>query len=124
MESLRLTFRPEFLNRVDDIINFRALTIDDISRIIGIQIRLIQERLQARKIRLELTDKARKYISEEGYSPMYGARPLKRALQRIIEDGLATKILKGDIAEGDNIIADMDEKGEVVFSKTAGGAGS
>jgi len=84
MEALRATFRPEFLNRVDDIINFRALTIDDISKIIYIQIELIQKRLQERKIHLELTDRAREYISEEGYSPIYGARPLKRALQRII----------------------------------------
>jgi len=122
MEVLRETFRPEFLNRVDDIINFKALTISDIRNIISIQIRLIQKRLQARKIHLELTDKVREYISEEGYSPMYGARPLKRALQRIIEDGLAIKILEGDIVEGDNIIADVDENGEIVFSKTAGGA--
>ncbi|MBW2544628.1 MAG: ATP-dependent chaperone ClpB [Deltaproteobacteria bacterium] len=117
MEVLRATFRPEFLNRVDDIINFRALTIDDISDIINIQIRLIQKRLQERNIHLELTDKAREYISEEGYSPIYGARPLKRALQRIIADNLATKILKGEITEGDGIVADMDGNGEIVFHK-------
>jgi len=117
MEVLRETFRPEFLNRVDDIINFKALTISDIRNIINIQIRLIQKRLQTRKIHLELTKKAREYISEKGYSPIYGARPLKRALQRIIEDGLATKILEGDIVEGDDIIADMGENGEIVFHK-------
>jgi len=124
MDALRETFRPEFLNRVDDIINFKTLTISDISKIISIQIRLIQKRLQARKIHLDLTDKVREYISEEGYSPVYGARPLKRALQRIIEDSLATKILEGDIVEGDNIIADMDENGEIVFTKTADGGGA
>ncbi len=117
MEVLRATFRPEFLNRVDDIITFRVLTIEDIRNIIGIQIKLIQQRLQDRKINLELTDKVREYISEEGYSPVYGARPLKRALQRIIEDNLATKILEGEIGEGDNIVADMDENGEIVFHK-------
>ncbi|MBW2561181.1 MAG: AAA family ATPase, partial [Deltaproteobacteria bacterium] len=117
MEVLRATFRPEFLNRIDDIITFRVLTIADIRGIIGIQIGLIQKRLQDRKINLELTDKTREYISEEGYSPVYGARPLKRALQRIIEDNLATKILEGEIAEGDDIVADMDGNGEIVFNK-------
>ncbi len=117
MESLRATFRPEFLNRIDDIITFRALSIDDIRGIIGIQIGLVQKRLLDRKINLELTDKVREYISEEGYSPVYGARPLKRALQRIIEDSLATRILEGEIAEGDDIVADMNENGEIVFRK-------
>jgi len=117
MEVLRATFRPEFLNRIDDIITFRSLSIEDIRGIIGIQIGLIQKRLQDRKINLELTDKVREYISEEGYSPIYGARPLKRALQRIIEDNLATKILEGEIAEGDDIVADMDASGEIVFRK-------
>jgi len=77
----------------------------------------VQKRLQDRKINLTLTDKVREYISEEGYSPVYGARPLKRALQRIIEDTLATKILQGEIAEGDDIVADMNDNGEVVFKK-------
>ena len=117
MESLRATFRPEFLNRIDDIITFRALSIEDIRGIIGIQIGLVQKRLQDRKINLELTDKVREYISEEGYSPVYGARPLKRALQRIIEDSLATRILEGEIAEGDDIVADMNGNGEIVFRK-------
>ncbi|TFG93157.1 MAG: ATP-dependent chaperone ClpB, partial [Syntrophobacterales bacterium] len=117
MEVLRATFRPEFLNRIDDIITFRVLTIEDIRGIIGIQIGLIQKRLQDRKINLELTDKAREYISEEGYSPIYGARPLKRALQRIIEDNLATKILEGEIVEGDDIVADMNGDGEIIFTK-------
>jgi len=117
MELLRTTFRPEFLNRIDDIITFRVLTIEDIRGIIGIQIGLIQKRLRDRKINLELTDKTREYISEEGYSPVYGARPLKRALQRIIEDNLATKILEGEITEGDDIVADMDASGEIVFHK-------
>ncbi|MBN2398198.1 MAG: AAA family ATPase, partial [Deltaproteobacteria bacterium] len=117
MEVLRATFRPEFLNRIDDIITFRALSIDDIRGIIGIQIGLVQKRLLDRKINLELTDRVREYISEEGYSPIYGARPLKRALQQIIENNLATRILEGEIVEGDNIVADMDGNGEIVFRK-------
>jgi len=117
MEVLRATFRPEFLNRIDDIITFRALSIEDIRGIIDIQIGLVQKRLRDRKINLELTDKVREYISAEGYSPIYGARPLKRALQRIIEDNLATRILEGEIIEGDDIVADMDENGEIAFEK-------
>ncbi len=117
MEVLRATFRPEFLNRIDDIITFRALSIEDIRGIIDIQIGLVQKRLQDRKINLELTDKVREYISAEGYSPIYGARPLKRALQRIIEDNLATRILEGEIIGGDDIVADMHENGEIAFKK-------
>ncbi len=118
MDVLRATFRPEFLNRIDDIITFRVLTIEDIRGIIGIQIGLVQKRLQDRKINLELTDRIREYISEEGYSPVYGARPLKRALQRIIENTLATRILQGEILEGDNILADIDSNGDIFFKKT------
>ena len=117
LETLRTTFKPEFLNRIDDIITFRSLTISDINKIINIQIGLIQKRLQERKIYLELTDEAKKYIAKAGYSPTYGARPLKRALQKIIEDSLATKILEGTFVEGDHILADITEAGKVVFSK-------
>lgn len=117
LETLRTTFKPEFLNRIDDIITFRSLTISDINNIINIQIGLIQKRLQERKIYLELTDEAKKYIAKAGYSPTYGARPLKRALQKIIEDSLATKILEGTFVEGDHILADITEAGKVVFSK-------
>ncbi|MBE9546651.1 MAG: ATP-dependent chaperone ClpB [Proteobacteria bacterium] len=117
LEALRTTFKPEFLNRVDDIITFRSLTISDINNIINIQIALIQKRLQDRKIYLELTDEAKKHIAKAGYSATYGARPLKRALQKIIEDSLATKILEGTFVEGDHILADITEDGKVVFSK-------
>jgi ATP-dependent Clp protease ATP-binding subunit ClpB len=117
METLRATFKPEFLNRIDDIITFRSLTMEDIEGIIEIQIGQIQKRLEGRKITLDLTDAAKKYIAGDGYNPTYGARPLKRSLQNLIENNLATKILEGEFVEGDEIHADIDKNGEVVFTK-------
>jgi ATP-dependent Clp protease ATP-binding subunit ClpB len=117
METLRSTFRPEFLNRIDDIITFRSLTINDIDNIIDIQIDLIQRRLKERKLTLELTENAKNYIAKAGYSPAYGARPLKRALQKMILDNLAMKILEGTFAEGDHIIVDSNDSGEMIFEK-------
>ena len=117
LETLRSLFRPEFLNRIDDIIFFRSLTINDIDNIINIQIGLLQKRLAGRKLTIELTDNAKKYISKAGYSPVYGARPLKRALQKIIEDKLAMKLLDGTLAEGDHVFVDVSSAGEVVIAK-------
>jgi ATP-dependent Clp protease ATP-binding subunit ClpB len=117
MDLLRSTFRPEFLNRIDDIVTFRSLTIHDIDRIIDIQIDLIQKRLKERKLTLELTEKAKNYIAKTGYSPVYGARPLKRALQKLLLDNLSLKILEGTFTEGDHIIADATDSGEMIFEK-------
>jgi ATP-dependent Clp protease ATP-binding subunit ClpB len=117
METLRSTFRPEFLNRIDDMITFRSLTISDIDNIIDIQIDLIRRRLKERKVTLELTENAKNYIAKAGYSPVYGARPLKRALQKLILDNLAMKILEGTFAEGDHIIVDSNDSGEMIFEK-------
>jgi ATP-dependent Clp protease ATP-binding subunit ClpB len=117
MEALRSTFRPEFLNRIDDIITFRSLTIDDIDRIIDIQIDLIQKRLKDRKLTIELTENAKNYIAKTGYSPVYGARPLKRALQKLLLDNLAMGILEGKFAEGEHIIVDAKENGEMIFKR-------
>jgi ATP-dependent Clp protease ATP-binding subunit ClpB len=117
MEALRSTFRPEFLNRIDDIITFRSLTIDDIDRIIDIQIDLIQKRLKDRKLTIELTGNAKNYIAKTGYSPVYGARPLKRALQKLLLDTLAMGILEGKFAEGEHIIVDAKENGEMIFKR-------
>ena len=119
MTALRAGFKPEFLNRIDDIITFRALTIDDIDRIVDIQIRLIQKRLQERKMSLELTEKTKKYIAKTGYSPVYGARPLKRALQKMILDDLSMQILEGNFADGDHILADITKNGDIHFKKTS-----
>ena len=117
LESLRSTFRPEFLNRIDDIITFRSLTIDDIDKIIDIQIGLIQKRLKDRKLTIELTENAKNYIAKTGYSPVYGARPLKRALQKMLLDNLAMGILEGKFAEGEHITVDAKDNGEMIFKK-------
>ena len=116
MEALRATFRPEFINRIDDIVIFHSLTLTDIERIIDIQLELIRKRLAERKLTLELTEGAKDYIAHEGYSPVYGARPLKRVLQKQILDHLAIKILEGAFSEGDHIVIDSDG-GPVVFRK-------
>lgn len=108
MEALRQAFRPEFLNRIDDIIIFHALTMEDIESIIDIQLALIRKRLQERKITVELTQKAKDYIAGRGYSPVYGARPLKRVLQKEILDRLALELLQGNFTEGDEITIDYD----------------
>ncbi|MCK9197687.1 MAG: AAA family ATPase, partial [Syntrophales bacterium] len=117
MDALRATFKPEFLNRIDDIITFRALTIEDIEKIVNIQLGLVQKRLEERKLSLELTDQTKDYIARTGYSPVYGARPLKRVLQKMILDPLAMKILSGTYGEGDKIIVDLGSKEELQFSK-------
>ncbi|MEE9910276.1 MAG: ATP-dependent chaperone ClpB [Deltaproteobacteria bacterium] len=116
MEALRATFKPEFLNRIDDIIMFHGLTLEDINRIVVIQLGQIDKRLKERKLSIELTDAAKKYIAEQGYSPVYGARPLKRSLQRFVLDPLAMDILSGKFAEGDHITIGVS-KGAITFSK-------
>ncbi len=116
MEVLRATFKPEFLNRIDDIIMFSALKLEDIHKIVDIQLGLIDKRLKDRKLSIELTDAAKKYIAEQGYSPIYGARPLKRALQKLILDSLAMDILAGKFAEGDHIVIGVS-KGEITFNR-------
>jgi len=116
MEALRATFKPEFLNRIDDIIMFHALSLDDIHRIVSIQLGLIDKRLKERKLSIELTQEAKKYIAEVSYSPVYGARPLKRSLQKMILDPLALDILAGKFSEGDHIVVDVSGGG-IVFTK-------
>jgi ATP-dependent Clp protease ATP-binding subunit ClpB len=117
MEMLRAGFKPEFLNRIDDIITFRALNIEDIDRIMDIQMGLIRKRLSDRKITLTLTDKAKKYIAKTAYNPIYGARPLKRALQKMILDDLSMSILEGTFADGDDVQVDLSGSGVLNFQK-------
>jgi ATP-dependent Clp protease ATP-binding subunit ClpB len=114
MDALRSTFRPEFLNRVDEIVIFNSLGAEEIKKIVDIQVRLLGKRLEGAKINLELTDKARDFLAETGFDPVYGARPLKRTIQHLIQDPLAIKILDGSIKEGDRVRVDV-KKGEVVF---------
>ena len=114
-EALRQHFKPEFLNRIDDIITFRSLGKEEIARIIDIQLETLREYLAERKISLELTPAAREALFREGYDPAFGARPLKRAIQKLVADPLALKILEGTIQTGEHVVADVDRPGEFVF---------
>ncbi|MFU8776535.1 MAG: ATP-dependent chaperone ClpB, partial [Roseovarius sp.] len=100
MEAVRAHFRPEFLNRLDEIVVFDRLTRPQMDGIVDIQMARLLKRLAARKIRLELDDAARKWLADEGYDPVYGARPLKRVIQRALQDPLAEALLAGDILDG------------------------
>ncbi len=108
MEALRRTFRPEFLNRIDEIVTFRSLGRDEIQKIVDIQLGDLVKRLADRKLSIELTPEARRALAERGYDPVFGARPLKRTIQRMIENPLAVEVLAGRFAEGDRIVVDLD----------------
>jgi ATP-dependent Clp protease ATP-binding subunit ClpB len=105
-DALKLVFKPEFLNRIDEIIVFHMLTKDDLRKIVDIQLKYLGERLKARKIELEFTDRARQQIIDEGYDPVFGARPLKRTIQQRLENALASELLAGKFADGDKIKID------------------
>jgi ATP-dependent Clp protease ATP-binding subunit ClpB len=113
--ALRQHFRPEFLNRVDDIIVFRPLGEAEIEHIIGLQLKRLEKLLSERKLQIELTPKARHFLAKEGYDPAFGARPLKRAIQRLVQNPLALAVLEGRFLEGDRIKVDLDDNGELVF---------
>jgi len=115
-EALRSHFRPEFLNRIDEIIVFNRLTQEDIKKIVDIQMGLVQKRLSEKKIEIFLTPKAKEFLAERGYDPVFGARPLKRIIQREVLDPLAMKILEGEFQEGDRIKVDFPD-GKVIFEK-------
>jgi ATP-dependent Clp protease ATP-binding subunit ClpB len=103
LNELRRHFRPEFLNRVDEIIVFQALTLEDLSHIVDIQLERLRKRLDERRINIELTDEARLHLAKVGYDPVYGARPLKRTIQREIETPLSRLILKGDVKDNSTV---------------------
>jgi ATP-dependent Clp protease ATP-binding subunit ClpB len=108
MEALRRTFRPEFLNRIDEIVTFKALGREEIVKIVDIQLADLQKRLAERKLTLELTPEARMALAERGYDPVFGARPLKRTIQRMIENPLAVDVLAGRFTEGDTILVEVN----------------
>jgi ATP-dependent Clp protease ATP-binding subunit ClpB len=120
MDALRGHFRPEFINRVDDIIVFHALTREQMRTIIDIQLRGLVKRLEDRKIHVELSDAAKDLIIEEGYDPTYGARPLKRTIQRRVLDPLAMRVLQADFREGDRVRIDV-KAGDLTFEKAESG---
>jgi ATP-dependent Clp protease ATP-binding subunit ClpB len=113
-EQMREVFRPEFLNRIDEIIEFHPLSREQLSDIVELQLVRIRDRLAARGISIELTEAAKEHLAEAGWDPTYGARPLKRALQRLVENPLALRLLEGEFEEGDTVRVDV-ENGELVF---------
>ena len=119
MDSLRGHFRPEFLNRVDEVIIFDRLTDTDLAEIVGIQLKRLTRRLEQQKMTLTLSDEARRHLAREGYDPVYGARPLKRAIQREILDPLSLEMLEGRFKAGDRIVADVRDGGLVFNLQTA-----
>ena len=120
MDGIRATFKPEFINRVDDIIRFRSLTQEDLTEIVRIQLETLRKRLEGRRIALVVTPEAEASLAAEGFDPAYGARPLKRVIQREIGDRLALALLDGQFAEGGTVTVDVeggDEEtaGEIVL---------
>src|SRR4051812_19710312 len=118
LEQMREVFRPEFLNRIDEIVEFKPLTKDELGHIVELQLERLRGRLAERGLDLELTDEAKQILAEAGWDPAYGARPLKRAIQRMIENPLALRLLEGDFAEGDTVRVDA-KNGELVFERAA-----
>ena len=117
--QLREHFRPEFLNRVDDIVVFHTLHEEHIDRIIDLQLRRLEKLLADRKLTLDLRPEARRVIAREGYDPAFGARPLKRAIQRYLQNPLAMAVLEGRFVDGDHIVATADRQGAISFDKTS-----
>jgi ATP-dependent Clp protease ATP-binding subunit ClpB len=114
MAVVRASFRPEFLNRLDEIILFHRLGRDDMAGIVEIQLRRLAGLLEERKITLEITDAAKRWLAEAGYDPVYGARPLKRTIQRNLQDPLARQILEGTVRDGDRVRVDAGESGLLI----------
>ena len=114
MDALHARFNPEFLNRIDEVIIFNNLDTEQINAIVDIQIDRLRQRLESQHIFLNLTDAAKEFLAREGYDPLYGARPLKRAIQKYIENGLSLEILKGRFSEGSKVVVDVED-GKVVF---------
>jgi ATP-dependent Clp protease ATP-binding subunit ClpB len=119
MDELRRHFRPEFLNRIDDVVLFKPLQLAEIKRIVDLLAAQIRKRLAVRQMTLELADTAREWLANKGYDPVYGARPLKRLLQREVETRIAREIISGGIPDGSRITLDV-ERGELVVRHEPG----
>ncbi|HAP36960.1 MAG TPA: type VI secretion system ATPase TssH, partial [Bacteroidetes bacterium] len=118
-QLLRQTIRPEFLNRVDEVILFKPLTRSDIKKVVEIQLKRLDQMLAKKEMTIVVTDDAKDWIARLGYDPSYGARPLKRTIQKYVIDALSTKILAGEINDGDAIELGMEGEGKLVFRKLA-----
>jgi ATP-dependent Clp protease ATP-binding subunit ClpB len=117
INELRRVFRPEFLNRVDDVIVFRPLREEQIEQIAELQLGRLRRLLGDRKMTLEVTPAAKRILATEGYDPAFGARPLKRTIQRMIQDPLALQVLEGRFVEGDHIVVDAGPDGQLRFER-------
>jgi ATP-dependent Clp protease ATP-binding subunit ClpB len=116
IEQMREVFRPEFLNRIDEIVEFKPLTREQLGEIVELQLERLRARLAERGIVLELTDEAKQVLADAGWDPAYGARPLKRAIQRMVENPLALRLLEGDFGDGDTVRVEARD-GELVFER-------
>jgi ATP-dependent Clp protease ATP-binding subunit ClpB len=121
-DELRERFRPEFINRIDEVVVFESLSREQLTEIVELQLRRLRERLAERGVELELTDAAKEAIAEAGWDPAYGARPLKRAIQRMLENPLALELLEGRFSEGDTARVEVGEDGELVFARVEAAA--
>jgi ATP-dependent Clp protease ATP-binding subunit ClpC len=113
-KALKKAFSPEFLNRIDDIVSFNSLSKEDICQIIDIELKGLYKRCEELKYGLTITEKAKNFIADKGYDPKYGARPLKRSIQKYLEDEMAGVIIDSDIKQGDRIVADLNEAGDKI----------
>jgi ATP-dependent Clp protease ATP-binding subunit ClpB len=112
MAAVRQAFKPEFLNRLDEIVLFDPLGVDELARIVDLQVEALAQRLAPRRITLQVTDAARQWLARTGFDPAYGARPLRRLVQSAIGDALARALLAGDVSDGDNVGVDLDASGD------------
>jgi ATP-dependent Clp protease ATP-binding subunit ClpA len=115
--ALAATFKPEFLNRIDDVVIFHRLTEEELEEIVEIQVKSLIGRVSERGFDIELTPEAREHLAKQGYDPVYGARPLRRVIQKQLIDRLALKVLEGEFTEGDHIVVDLDGD-ELTFTKS------
>jgi ATP-dependent Clp protease ATP-binding subunit ClpC len=116
-KALKEAFRPEFLNRIDEVIMFSPLTMEDMRKIVGLQMKEVEERLAEHGLKVQLTDKAKEWLANIGYDTNFGARPLRRALQKYVESPLSVKLLSGEIVDGDTVAVDVDAEDKIVFQK-------
>jgi ATP-dependent Clp protease ATP-binding subunit ClpB len=117
-DELKTRFRPEFLNRIDEILEFSSLDREHLRRIVDIQLETVRKRLEGRRVELTLSDAAKDLLAREGYDPAYGARPLKRAISRLVVDPLARLLLTGEVKDGGRVSVDAGKEG-LVFRSTA-----
>ncbi|MGC8874868.1 MAG: AAA family ATPase, partial [Chloroflexia bacterium] len=113
-EALKATFRPEFLNRIDEVIIFHSLSMEELLQIVDLQMRDVAKRLAEQGLHVELTQAAKELLVQEGYNPVYGARPLRRTIQRLVETPLSRSLLKGEFRPGDTIVVDAEDD-RIVF---------